>query len=645
MNRRLLLGVNIDHVATLRQARRVAYPDPVEAAPLRRAGGRRRHHGPPARGPPPHPGPRRRDAAPRGARAARTSRWRRPRRCVAMALALRPDDACIVPERREELTTEGGLDVAGQRRALARSVAALQRRRHPREPVHRSRAVARSGLRAESWGDGRRASHGHIRRSARSIPAGLRAHAACDRQPDARLRLGLQRERRSRAAPRQRRNRWRRSPRSSSSTSDIRSSRAPCSWGWKARCARCAPRSIRRDGPLEAAPGFAGSQGAARGAGPPVCGDRRGDAPPRCADDRERHAGRRADGARRQRLPRKCCASASRWSSAAAWSSWPARETMAATPSSSPGTFADGGFPCWCFSLRRKRVCRATRGRTCSVGSGCAGLVRRDDVRKLIALAEATAGAGVLVDGLFGTGLRGEIDEPSRAIIEILNSAPAPILAVDVPSGLDADRGVPLGAVVQATVTATFGFPKLGLLLHPGAELAGEVVLADIGIDADAVARGRSPRARLLTPDAVAASLPPRASDSHKGSYGHVLIAAGALGKSGAAVAVWPRRAARGRRARDARFSGAGSRRTAGRHPRADDAAARGRRRGMDVRIRGACALPRSARGQGLGGARTRNRRDPRDSGPHPMARRILTGSAGHRRRRAQLSRGSICRA
>lgn len=163
------------------------------------------------------------------------------------------------------------------------------------------------------------------------------------------------------------------------------------------------------------------------------------------------------------------------------------------------------------------------------------GPVREMTPGSLIALAEATAGAGVLVDGLFGTGLRGEIDEPSRAIIEILNSAPAPILAVDVPSGLDADRGVPLGAVVQATVTATFGFPKVGLLLHPGAELAGEVVLADIGIDADAVARVM-PRARLLTPDAVAASLPPRASDSHKGSYGHVLIAAGALGKSGAAA-------------------------------------------------------------------------------------------------------------
>ncbi len=153
----------------------------------------------------------------------------------------------------------------------------------------------------------------------------------------------------------------------------------------------------------------------------------------------------------------------------------------------------------------------------------------------VLALAKATSQAGVLVDGLFGIGLRGAVDEPSRAIIETLNAAPAPILAVDVPSGLDADRGVPLGAAVQATVTVTFGFPKIGLLVHPGAELAGEVVVADIGIDPGALARA-TPRGRLLTPDSVAAALPPRLSDSHKGSYGHLLIAAGALGKSGAAL-------------------------------------------------------------------------------------------------------------
>ena len=150
-------------------------------------------------------------------------------------------------------------------------------------------------------------------------------------------------------------------------------------------------------------------------------------------------------------------------------------------------------------------------------------------------LAAAAARAGVIVDGLFGTGLRGPLDERAQAIVETINAAGAPIVAIDVPSGLDADRGVALGAAVQATVTVTFGYPKVGLLVHPGAELAGEVVVADIGLDANAL-REVSPRQRLLTSEAVAAALPRRARDSHKGTYGHLLVLAGALGKSGAAM-------------------------------------------------------------------------------------------------------------
>jgi hypothetical protein len=97
--------------------------------------------------------------------------------------------------------------------------------------------------------------------------------------------------------------------------------------------------------------------------------------------------------------------------SAAAWSSWPARETMAATPSSSPGTFADGGSRVGVSSLRRKRVCRATRGRTCSVADARA--CPRDDARSLIALAEADRGWRLSTG--FRTGPRGEIDELSGA--------------------------------------------------------------------------------------------------------------------------------------------------------------------------------------------------------------------------------------
>ncbi len=153
----------------------------------------------------------------------------------------------------------------------------------------------------------------------------------------------------------------------------------------------------------------------------------------------------------------------------------------------------------------------------------------------LTTLAEAASRAGVIVDGLFGTGLRGRLDERSQAIVETLNGASAPILAVDVPSGLDADRGLPLGAAVQANTTVTFAYPKVGLVVHPGAELAGEVVVADIGISREAL-RAVAPRQRLLTSAAVGSALPRRAPDTHKGSYGHVLVLAGSLGKSGAAM-------------------------------------------------------------------------------------------------------------
>jgi pyridoxine 5-phosphate synthase len=122
---RILLGVNIDHVATLRQARRVTYPDPVEAARLAERGGadgitvhlredRRHIHD--------HDVERLRGAvvSKLNLEMAATTEMQ------AKALAIRPDDACIVPERRSELTTEGGLDAAGQRESLGELVGALQ---------------------------------------------------------------------------------------------------------------------------------------------------------------------------------------------------------------------------------------------------------------------------------------------------------------------------------------------------------------------------------------------------------------------------------------------------------------------------------------------------------------------------------------
>jgi NAD(P)H-hydrate epimerase len=143
---------------------------------------------------------------------------------------------------------------------------------------------------------------------------------------------------------------------------------------------------------------------------------------------------------------------------------------------------------------------------------------------------------GVVVDAIFGTGLAREVTGPAAAAIRRIRDArgAARVVAVDLPSGLDADTGQPLGVAVQADVTVTLGLPKLGLALEPGRSLAGRIVVARIGI-ADA-APGAPAAAELLTRAGAGRRLPARPPDGHKGSFGHVLVVAGSLGKSGAAA-------------------------------------------------------------------------------------------------------------
>lgn len=149
------------------------------------------------------------------------------------------------------------------------------------------------------------------------------------------------------------------------------------------------------------------------------------------------------------------------------------------------------------------------------------------------------AGPGdVVVDAIFGTGLsRAPEGAFAGAIhgIEAARRAGARVLAVDVPSGLSADTGRPLGeACVRADRTVTFAFQKRGLVLHPGPAYAGEVSVADIGIPAEAAARVPA-AAELLLEDEAQALVPARDPDAHKGGAGRVLVVAGSPGKTGAA--------------------------------------------------------------------------------------------------------------
>jgi NAD(P)H-hydrate epimerase len=142
----------------------------------------------------------------------------------------------------------------------------------------------------------------------------------------------------------------------------------------------------------------------------------------------------------------------------------------------------------------------------------------------------------VIVDALFGTGLARPLEgEAAAAVRRILAARPAcRVVAVDLPSGLDADTGQPLGACVQADLTVTLALPKLGLALEPGRSLAGRVVVGRIGIADEAP--GVALRAGLLTRRGAGGLLPERPADGHKGRFGHVLVAAGSRGKTGAAA-------------------------------------------------------------------------------------------------------------
>jgi NAD(P)H-hydrate epimerase len=143
-------------------------------------------------------------------------------------------------------------------------------------------------------------------------------------------------------------------------------------------------------------------------------------------------------------------------------------------------------------------------------------------------------GADLIVDALLGTGMRGAATGAVAAAIEAVNTAGLPVCALDLPSGLPSDGEPAAGPVVRARMTVTFGLPKLGLYLPAGAAHAGHVEIADLGVPLAWLAEGL--RAGLLEAADARDALPLRPLEAHKGSYGHLLVVAGSLGKTGAAA-------------------------------------------------------------------------------------------------------------
>jgi NAD(P)H-hydrate epimerase len=141
----------------------------------------------------------------------------------------------------------------------------------------------------------------------------------------------------------------------------------------------------------------------------------------------------------------------------------------------------------------------------------------------------------LVVDALLGTGINKPVASPMSDVLAYLNRSDVKVISVDIPSGISSDNGQIMGEAVRADYTVTFGLPKIGHLLHPGAEYAGDLFVEDIGFPESLLNAEKLKTETIELADA-AMLLPERPAYSHKGDYGHVLIVAGSRGKTGAAM-------------------------------------------------------------------------------------------------------------
>ena len=163
------------------------------------------------------------------------------------------------------------------------------------------------------------------------------------------------------------------------------------------------------------------------------------------------------------------------------------------------------------------------------------GTVARVTEETLDEAAATWARADMVVDGLLGTGLRGEVRGVIRGAIERLAGLRVPIVAIDIPSGISADTGQVLGVAVRAALTVTFGLPKVGQAFYPGKEHCGTLCVADIGLAPQAVQKHAGSIA-MTGAEEARRWIPERRPWAHKGDAGKVLIVAGSVGMTGAAA-------------------------------------------------------------------------------------------------------------
>ncbi len=156
------------------------------------------------------------------------------------------------------------------------------------------------------------------------------------------------------------------------------------------------------------------------------------------------------------------------------------------------------------------------------------------EIKKLEEIQEAIQNSDLIIDAILGTGLKGRVTGLKAKIIDLINVVGKEVVAIDVPSGLNADTGKIEGPCIKAIHTIALALPKIGLLLFPGASYAGKVTVVNIGIPSYLL-KNKKLKTNMITKEIVKSLLPSRAAYTHKGSFGKVLILAGSVGMTGAA--------------------------------------------------------------------------------------------------------------
>jgi hydroxyethylthiazole kinase-like uncharacterized protein yjeF len=162
--------------------------------------------------------------------------------------------------------------------------------------------------------------------------------------------------------------------------------------------------------------------------------------------------------------------------------------------------------------------------------SGASSMKDRELIKQL---KTQLASADLIVDGIFGTGLKGKIKGMASQIINMTNSYSKTVISIDIPSGVNGTTGEVTGACIKADKTVTFALPKIGLILYPGCEYAGELVVADIGIPLKAI-NSMDIKTNIIDKNIISQWIPKRDKQTNKGDYGRVLIISGSKGMTGA---------------------------------------------------------------------------------------------------------------